>query len=132
MRDGGTTPGDEETEKCFCFGYPSKLTEVFGEFRAEGVSVSQVLVWADAVVRANGVHMLQLGEGQVMRSQCRGNFDGFSGGPVFGANTISKSIEFRGTIIWGGHDRLFFVPARWVDKLCDLAVREPPIAVFEA
>lgn len=124
-----TPPGDGETEECFCIGYPSTLTEMAGDYRVEAMSVAQVLVWADEVSRpAKGLHMLRLGgESQVMQPRCQGNYDGFSGGPVFAASTISRAIEFRGTILRGGHDRLFYVPAPWIDRLCDIALREEPL-----
>ncbi len=70
--------------------------------------------------------------GKVMLPRCKGDYDGFSGGPVFGLSTATRSIELRGVIIRGGIDKLFFAPVDWVQRLCEVALARPQIEQIAA
>jgi hypothetical protein len=123
----------DELEVAFTIGYPSKLTEIDGEEQCEGVHLSQVLVWAEKAIGEPGrLSVLQLLPGAVMVPQCFGDFDGFSGSPVFGINIATRAIEFLGIVIRGGYPRLFFVPLTWVHRLCEIGLREPAIDLTAA
>jgi hypothetical protein len=114
--------------KYFTIGYLHRLAELYGEEFSEGMHMRQVCVWADGVERKNGdLPMLQLGESLVMRPQCEGDFSGFSGAPVFAVDARSSTISFQGIVLRGGHDKLFFAPVDWVDRLCDHALRKPAV-----
>jgi hypothetical protein len=122
--------GDGDTELYFAIGYPSRLTrmEMSEEWRSKHIHLSQVLVWATSLVlQPNDLPKLHLLTGDIMLPKCAGNFDGFSGGPVFGINRRTATIALRGIIIRGGHDKLFFVPIEWAQRLCDIALEQPEI-----
>jgi hypothetical protein len=120
-----TTPlPDDRSERFFAVGYPSRLTRIDGEMRSEHIGLTQVLVWAKGLVLKRGdLPMLDLMPGTVMVPRCGGDFDGFSGGPVFGITT--QLLTLRGIIIRGGIDKLFFAPTEWIDRVCDKALAEP-------
>jgi hypothetical protein len=121
------------SELCFAIGYPSKLTKMLGEDTSEGIALSQVLVWATSIkLAANDLPMLELMPGVVMGPLCSGDFDGFSGGPVFSLNSNTQRIELRGITIRGGIDKLFFVPTDCVQKLCEVAMSYPRISAVAA
>jgi hypothetical protein len=123
----------EPSEKHFAIGYPSRLTVMAGELACEGIAKSQVLVWAEGwTQKDNGLPMLALAEGLVMGPKCQGDFDGFSGGPVFGVNLRDGALEFRGITIRAGHDKLFYAPSSAVDRICDLSLIRPPIRLIDA
>ena len=114
------------SEKLFALGYPYRLNQMHGEERSEAIGMTQVRVWADGVCRRKGnLPMLKLKLGGVMTTKCDGDFNGFSGGPVFGLSCRTRSLEFRGVVFRGGRDRLFFAPASWVDRLCEIGLAQP-------
>lgn len=123
-----------EADRLFALGYPTKLNQMRGEERSEHIAMSQVLVWAD---RLDGdesdLPMIRLrDDSMVMMPRCGGDYDGFSGGPVFSISTASYAVEFRGIILRGGHDKLFFATAAWVNRLCKLALQHEPCRVIAA
>lgn len=121
---GGSTQRDV-CEKFFTVGYPSKLTELSGEDKCEGVALSQVLVWADSLRLAPGqLPMLGIPPGLVMVPRCGGDYDGFSGAPVFGLSARQRVIRFLGLVVRGGRDRLFFIPTPHIDQICLMALQE--------
>lgn len=130
--------GDEPSsiaggDPMFCVGYPSKLNQIDGDEKCTGVHLSQVLVWGESFGGDNGgLPSLALEAGAVMVPKCEGDFDGFSGSPVFGINLRRHGLEFRGIVIRGGHPRLFFIPASWVNRLCDYAFDDPPLMLSAA
>lgn len=120
---GGSTQRDV-CEKFFVVGYPSKLTELSGAEKCDGVALSQVLVWADSLNLVSGqLPMLSIPPGLVMIPLCGGDYDGFSGAPVFGLSARQRVIRFLGVVVRGGRDRLFFIPTPHIDQLCRLAVK---------
>ena len=123
-----------EADRLFALGYPTKLTQMRGEERSEHIAMSQVLVWADHIDGdGSDLPMMRLREdSMVMRPRCGGDYDGFSGGPVFSISTESYAVEFRGIILRGGHDKLFFATAPWVNSLCRLALQHEPCRVLAA
>lgn len=126
-----TSMEDIDVEIYFAVGYPSTLAKMAmseDDFRNEHVNLSQVLVWATSLtLRPNDLPMLSLLPGEVMVPKCAGNFDGFSGGPVFGISRRTESLTLRGIIIRGGHDKLFFASTEWAQRLCDVALTEPEV-----
>lgn len=127
-------PSCNEADKFFALGYPSTLTQMHGVECSERIEMAQVLVWAECVIEsASTLPMLKLLEcSEVMSPRCGGNFDGFSGGPVFSVNTRSRAIEFRGIVIRGGRDKLFFASSTWVNKLGQLALQRPRFRMMAA
>lgn len=126
FRDLGLSTQGDECEKFFTIGYPSKLTELSGEDKCEGVALSQVLVWAGSLSLVPGqLPMLRIPPGEVMVPKCEGDYDGFSGAPVFGLSAHQRVIRFLGLVIRGGRDRLFFIPTPHIDQICQVALREP-------
>lgn len=125
-----TSPANEDElklERLCAIGFPNGLIKVSGDERCEGTQLSQVLVWGSAAPDVNGLPMLKISESMIMRPLCKGNFDGFSGAPVFGVNEVARTLRFRGIIIRGSHDKLFFTPSQWISKLCSLAFGLPPV-----
>ena len=122
----------------FAMGYPYKLTtsvldEASETYKPLSIHMSQVAVWADVLTsKPNDLLMLKLRPGIVMGPECRGDFDGFSGGPVFEVNRRSLAVEFLGITIRGGGDKLFFAHSAWVDALCDRAFNYVPIKLVAA
>ena len=94
-----TSMEDIDVEIYFAVGYPSTLAKMAmseDDFRNEHVNLSQVLVWATSLtLRPNDLPMLSLLPGEVMVPKCAGNFDGFSGGPVFGISRRTESLTLR-------------------------------------
>jgi hypothetical protein len=119
------------TETYFAIGYPTRLTQIAtaqDDGASEAIAMSQVLVWAsNLVLRRGDLPRLELMPGNVMLPRCSGDFDGFSGGPVFSVNSRTMAIELRGIVIRGGTDKLFFGSTEWVQKLCHLALSQPQI-----
>jgi hypothetical protein len=125
-----TSMATDGSERYFAIGYPSKLTqhEVNDEGVSKGIALSQVIVWASQLVlQPDDLPKLQLIPGKVMLPKCSGNYDGFSGGPVFGVNQGTRAIELRGIVIRGGIDKLFFASIEWVQKLCEICLTQPRI-----
>jgi hypothetical protein len=121
------------SERHFTIGFPSRLTKLTGEECSKGIALSQVIVWADGLTQnRNDLPMLKLVPGLVMGPKCEGDFDGFSGGPVFGINARSRTIEFRGIALRGGGNKLFFATTDWVHKLCDIGLQLPQIDMVAA
>lgn len=128
-----TNLSEDDTEKFFAVGYPSKLTRIDGDLKFEHIGLTQVLVWASGIVlNQSDLPMLTLMQGKVMIPQCDGDFDGFSGGPVFGVSMRTRLLTLRGIIIRGGIDKLFFAPLHWIDDVCDKALQMPALDVFAA
>ena len=67
-----------------------------------------------------------------MGPKCQGDFDGFSGAPVFGISVEVRVIELRGIVLRGGNDKPFFASIDWVHKLCDIALERPKIEPIAA
>lgn len=113
-------------EQLCAIGFPSGLTEIYGDEECEGIGTSQVMTWG---VRGTdgGLPSLCMSESRVMRPRCKGDFDGFSGAPVYGVNSHTRKMTFRGIVIRGGRDTLYFTPHEWVDFLCEKAFSEPPL-----
>lgn len=121
----GPSTQHDVCEKFFTIGYPSKLTELSGEDKCEGVALSQVLVWADSLTSVPGqLPMLSILPGLVMIPRCHGDYDGFSGAPVFGLSARQRIIRFLGLVVRGGRDRLFFIPTQHIDWICSAALQE--------
>jgi hypothetical protein len=130
-----TRMATDGSEIYFAIGYPSKLTqlEVTDDGASEGIALSQVLVWASQLILRRGdLPKLELVPGEVMLPRCSGDYDGFSGGPVFSVNSETRAIELRGIIIRGGIDKLFFASIEWVQKLCDICLTQPQIESIAA
>jgi hypothetical protein len=121
-----TSLGDDDAEHYFAVGYPSKLTQMDAseeDGHNRHIGLTQVRVQASSLtVSPNDLPTLTLMTGEVMLPRCSGNFDGFSGGPVFGVNRQTASLTLRGIVVRGGIDKVSFVPTDWVQKLCDLAL----------
>jgi hypothetical protein len=119
---------DDGSQLYFVIGYPSRLTRMLGEMKSEGMALSQMLVWASQLVLQQGeLPKIELMPGNIMLPICKGDFDGFSGGPVFSVNSQTQDIDLRGVVIRGGVDKLYFAPLGWVNRLCDFALSRPQI-----
>jgi hypothetical protein len=128
FQDQGASTARDVCEKFFVIGYPSKLAELSGEDRCEGIALSQVLVWSDSLTATpSQLPMLSIPPGLVMLPRCGGDYDGFSGAPVFGLSASQRIIRFLGIVIRGGRDRLFFIPTPHVNYLCQVALQEPTL-----
>jgi hypothetical protein len=130
-----TSMATDGSEAYFVIGYPSRLTQcaITDDGASQGIAMSQVLVWAsELILRRGDLPKLELLPGKVMLPKCSGDFDGFSGGPVFGVNSETTAIELRGIVIRGGIDKLFFASIEWVQKLCDIALSQPKIEPIAA
>ena len=110
-----------DNEHFFALGYPSQLVDLECTDKIESVDLSQVRVVGSWVAPASSdsLHGLHIQLGMVMAGRCGGNFDGFSGGPVFSIHAARKIIEFRGIVIRGGGPALYFAPTHWIDAMCD-------------
>ena len=89
-----TRMATDGSEIYFAIGYPSKLTqlEVTDDGASEGIALSQVLVWASQLILRRGdLPKLELVPGEVMLPRCSGDYDGFSGGPVFSVPKLGPS-----------------------------------------
>jgi hypothetical protein len=125
-----TSMATDGSEPYFVIGYPSRLTQfaITDGGATEGIAMSQVMVWASNLILQRGnLPKLELLPGKVMLPRCSGDFDGFSGAPVFSVNSDTMAIELRGIVIRGGIDKLFFASIEWVHKLCDIALSQPQI-----
>ncbi|MBS0269764.1 MAG: hypothetical protein JSS54_12395 [Proteobacteria bacterium] len=125
--DAATVDFEEAAREQLCaIGFPSRLTVISGCEECEGIATSQVMTWG---VRGDDSSLpsLCILDSRVMRPRCDGNFDGFSGAPVYGVNPSNKRMTFRGIVIRGGHGTLYFTPREWVDFLCEKAFSEPPL-----
>ena len=76
--------------------------------------------------------MHDLMTGKVMSAHCGGDFDGFSGGPVFGVGIRTRLLSLRGIVIRGGIDKLFFARSHWIDDVCDKALQLTAVEEFAA
>jgi hypothetical protein len=111
-----------DREHFFAFGYPSKLSKFDCSDKVEAIDVSQVCVDGQYLPPASswfGLPGLKINIGPVMGERCGGNFDGFSGGPVFSIHADYRTIRFEGITMRGGNGCLEFAPASWVARLCD-------------
>jgi hypothetical protein len=117
------TPTDRnpDREHFFAFGYPSKLSSWDISDKTDAVDLSQVQVDGQYVPPEYGLLALKINVGPVMEKRCEGNFDGFSGGPVFSIHADHRTIRFEGITMRGGNGYLRFAPASWVASLCNAA-----------
>jgi hypothetical protein len=110
-----------DDEMFFAFGYPSRLNTLLCTDKIEAVELSQVRVdgsWLPPRSQ-DELHGLKINLGLVVSGTCAGDFDGFSGGPVFSVHYRRKAVELKGVIMRGGGGLLYFAPAAWIDSLCD-------------
>jgi len=116
------TDRDADREHLFAFGYPSKLSRWDCSEKIHAIDLSQVRVDGDYVPPERswfGLPGMKINIGEVMGGDCQGDFDGFSGGPVFSIHADYRVIRFEGITMRGGNGSLEFAPASWVARLCD-------------
>jgi hypothetical protein len=124
-----TEPAVENTT--FVIGYPSILTEIMIDDVGTLKSLSHRQYLARAASfekRAGSLGILRLRVGDELTAETKGNFDGFSGAPVFSVRMQSQSIEFLGLVARGGNGYFYVAPRQWVEELIVQAMAQPPLA----
>jgi hypothetical protein len=116
-------------EKLFVLGFPSSMTD-YGACPdyCDGIHLRQVrVVGRELTYDESGLHHLVLIGGGKMECLCSGDFDGFSGGPVFGLSIRDQRITFKGLTVRAGRNNLYFIDHYFVDQICIRASKRPPI-----
>jgi hypothetical protein len=116
------TDRNADKEHFFAFGYPSKLSRWECSEKTQTINLSQVRVDGEYVAQDEnwyGLPGLKIDVGPVMGVECEGDFDGFSGGPVFSIHVDYRAVRFEGITMRASNSYLLFAPASWVGRLCD-------------